>query len=51
MYVQGKQAKRNDKDKLAIEHVKGIKTKRLENTIASNRFYHHVFLYIITGEI
>ena len=38
MYVQGKQAKRNVKDNLAIEHVKGIKTKRLENTIASNRF-------------
>ena len=39
MYVQGKHVKRNVKDKLAIEHVKkGIKTKRLENTIASNRF-------------
>ena len=32
MYVQGKQAKRNVKDNLAIEHVKGIRTKRLENT-------------------
>ena len=38
MYVQWKQVKRNVKDKLAIEHVKGIKTKRFENTIASNRF-------------